>query len=82
VVRSIIELTQKGTWPQLDIGESYLSFLPLAHVFERVVITVLMVLHGSIGFSQGDTLKLVDDLHELRYIPYLYDYGLSLTNIH
>ena len=44
----------------------HISYLPLAHVFERVIFC-LMVSHGAkVGFYRGDTLKLLDDIAELR----------------
>lgn len=46
--------------------EAYLSYLPLAHVFERIVFVVMMVLGAQIGFYQGDVMKLMDDLAALK----------------
>ncbi|KAL3657503.1 hypothetical protein V7S43_017641 [Phytophthora oleae] len=42
------------------------SYLPLAHVFERVVLGVLQARGASAGFYQGDLLTLMDDLAELQ----------------
>lgn len=43
----------------------YISYLPLAHVFERFMY-LCMVAHGiSVGFYHGDVFKLKDDLAEL-----------------
>uniref|UniRef100_A0A8C7Y9H3 Long-chain-fatty-acid--CoA ligase n=1 Tax=Oryzias sinensis TaxID=183150 RepID=A0A8C7Y9H3_9TELE len=42
----------------------HISYLPLAHMFERVG---CMLLHGGqIGFFQGDIRRLSDDLHTLK----------------
>lgn len=46
--------------------EKYISYLPLAHMFERVCQTVLLSLGGSIGFYQGDIKKLIDDIKEVQ----------------
>ena len=47
-------------------SDIHLSYLPLPHVFERLVM-VSMFYHGArIGFFQGDVLKLKEDLAELR----------------
>lgn len=46
--------------------EVCLSFLPLPHMFERVSQLLTICAGGSIGFFQGDPLKLVDDLQALR----------------
>uniref|UniRef100_A0A7N6AWT1 Long-chain-fatty-acid--CoA ligase n=1 Tax=Anabas testudineus TaxID=64144 RepID=A0A7N6AWT1_ANATE len=43
-----------------------LSFLPLAHMFERVVEGVIMVHGARIGYFQGDIRLLSDDLSTLR----------------
>ena len=45
---------------------SYCSFLPLAHMFERVVQATLLSLGGRIGFYQGDIKKLADDIKECQ----------------
>jgi long-chain acyl-CoA synthetase len=46
--------------------EVLLSFLPLPHMFERVCQLLAVCGGGSIGFFQGDPLKLPDDLLALR----------------
>lgn len=52
---------------KLNVGEElYLSYLPLAHIFERVVQVLLVSIGAKIGFYQGDILKLMDDLAALR----------------
>mmetsp|Transcript_35796 Transcript_35796/g.80554 ORF Transcript_35796/g.80554 Transcript_35796/m.80554 type:complete len:680 (-) Transcript_35796:175-2214(-) len=47
-------------------GEVHLSYLPLPHVFERTIQQVVHVEGGAIGFYQGDTLKILEDLTALR----------------
>lgn len=49
-----------------DAEERYLSYLPLAHMFERCSVAVLTSLGGQIGFYQGDIKKLIDDMKELK----------------
>lgn len=44
----------------------YLSYLPLAHVLERVVYCLLIQCGAKIGYYNGDVLKLKDDLQALR----------------
>lgn len=46
--------------------EAYLSYLPLAHIFERVLHVELVALGARIGFYQGNVLKLMDDVAALR----------------
>ena len=58
--------------------DSYLSYLPLAHVFERILQATLTNVGARIGFFQGDTLKLMDDICELKptifaSVPRLYN---------
>ncbi|CAL8305441.1 unnamed protein product [Boreogadus saida] len=43
-----------------------ISFLPLAHMFERVVQMVLYGAGGRVGFFQGDIRLLPDDLKNLQ----------------
>ncbi|XP_062859103.1 long-chain-fatty-acid--CoA ligase 5 [Trichomycterus rosablanca] len=43
-----------------------ISFLPLAHMFERVVQTVLYGAGGQVGFFQGDIRLLPDDMKTLK----------------
>ncbi|RHY18386.1 hypothetical protein DYB36_011119, partial [Aphanomyces astaci] len=44
----------------------HLSYLPLAHIFEHVVVAVMITYSARIGFYQGNTLKLAEDLCALR----------------
>lgn len=46
--------------------DRYLSYLPLAHMFERVSQATVVMMGGKIGFYQGDIKKLVDDMKELK----------------
>ncbi|RKP08894.1 hypothetical protein THASP1DRAFT_14984 [Thamnocephalis sphaerospora] len=46
--------------------EVYISYLPLAHVMERTLQALFTSRGASIGFYQGDTLKLLDDVAELK----------------
>ncbi|KAL6046229.1 medium-chain fatty acid-CoA ligase faa2 [Balamuthia mandrillaris] len=50
----------------IHAGDTYLSYLPLAHIFERVVTSTLLYLGVGIGFFQGSVAKLMDDLAELK----------------
>eukprot|EP00939_MAST-03C_sp_MAST-3C-sp1_P002214 g2214.t1 len=44
----------------------HLCYLPLAHIFERLVQIAVRVRGGSVGYFRGDTAKIVDDLRALR----------------
>ncbi|CAM4497957.1 unnamed protein product [Leuciscus chuanchicus] len=58
----------KVTQGLLKLGpqDVLISFLPLAHMFERVVEGVLLVHGGRIGYFQGDIRLLMDDLKTLK----------------
>ena len=47
-------------------SDIHLSYLPLAHVLERIVCVTLTGKGASIGFYQGEVLKLKDDLAALK----------------
>lgn len=69
---------KKDRFVSLDHNEVYQSYLPLAHVFERTMELVIFFLGGAVGFYQGDTTKLMDDLANLRptvfaSVPRLYN---------
>lgn len=69
-------------------GDRHLSYLPLAHNFERGM-NVLMYMHGcQVGFSSGDIRKLPEDLQSLkphffptvpRLLNRIYDKVLAAT---
>ncbi|KAG8661910.1 long chain acyl-CoA synthetase 4 isoform X1 [Manihot esculenta] len=51
---------------QLITKDVYLSYLPLAHIFDRVI-EELFISHGaSIGFWRGDIKLLLEDIGELK----------------
>ncbi|KAF9182459.1 hypothetical protein BGZ51_004725 [Haplosporangium sp. Z 767] len=47
-------------------ADTHVSYLPLAHVFERLCQAVMISGSARIGFYQGDTLKLLDDIAVLH----------------
>ncbi len=50
----------------LSDSDVHLSYLPLAHMFERIVQAAMWSVGGSVGFYQGNTLKLMEDISVLR----------------
>ncbi|CAK9140507.1 unnamed protein product [Ilex paraguariensis] len=44
----------------------YMSYLPLAHIFDRVIEELFLSKGASIGFWQGDVKLLMDDIRELK----------------
>uniref|UniRef100_A0A663MQE2 Long-chain-fatty-acid--CoA ligase n=1 Tax=Athene cunicularia TaxID=194338 RepID=A0A663MQE2_ATHCN len=55
-----------------------MSYLPLAHMFERVVQTVVYSCGAKVGFFQGDIKLLTDDMKTLR--PTLFPVVPRLLN--
>ena len=47
-------------------NDVHLSYLPLAHIFERVVQAGMFAFGGAVGFYQGSVSKMLDDLHDLK----------------
>lgn len=50
----------------LSVSDVHVSYLPLAHMFERVVQSVVLIHGGRIGYFQGDIRLLMDDLKTLQ----------------
>lgn len=46
--------------------DSYLSFLPLAHIFDRIIEEYFIYRGASIGYWRGDPKLLMEDLQELK----------------
>ncbi|XVE58060.1 hypothetical protein DITRI_Ditri04bG0140000 [Diplodiscus trichospermus] len=51
---------------ELTAKDVYISYLPLAHIFDRVVEELFISLGASIGFWRGDVKLLVEDIGELK----------------
>lgn len=61
-----------------DSSDIYISYLPLAHIYERANQVMTAYFGIAVGFYQGDNLKLMDDLAALRptifcSVPRLYN---------
>jgi long-chain acyl-CoA synthetase len=62
----------------LSATDRHLSYLPLAHIFERLMISAVFVSGARAGFYQGDTTKLLEDIGALKptifpSVPRLYN---------
>jgi long-chain acyl-CoA synthetase len=71
-------LASSGHMKKFNENDVHLSYLPLAHIFERIVMATIIYYGGSIGFYQGDVLKLTDDAAALKptifaSVPRLYN---------
>jgi len=56
-VEPVFSLTEKDT---------YLSYLPLAHIFETIAETAILIAGGSIGFFQDNIKKLTADMCDVK----------------
>uniref|UniRef100_A0A665SZT3 Long-chain-fatty-acid--CoA ligase n=1 Tax=Echeneis naucrates TaxID=173247 RepID=A0A665SZT3_ECHNA len=61
---AVIQIGGESTSPTPK--DVVISFLPLAHMFERVVEAVILVHGARIGYFQGDIRLLMDDLKTLK----------------
>uniref|UniRef100_A0A5F8GR05 Long-chain-fatty-acid--CoA ligase n=1 Tax=Monodelphis domestica TaxID=13616 RepID=A0A5F8GR05_MONDO len=50
----------------LNASDSHISYLPLAHMFEQLMLCVMLCHGAKIGFFQGDIRLLMDDLKMLQ----------------
>ncbi|XP_009786376.1 long chain acyl-CoA synthetase 4-like [Nicotiana tabacum] len=50
----------------LNVNDVYLSYLPLAHIFDRVIEECFISHGASIGFWRGDVKLLTEDIGELK----------------
>ncbi|KAL1549599.1 Long chain acyl-CoA synthetase 7 peroxisomal, variant 2 [Salvia divinorum] len=75
LISSVAGMTLAVKFYSSDI---YISYLPLAHIYERAN-QIMSAYYGvAVGFYQGDNLKLMDDLAALRptifsSVPRLYN---------
>ncbi|GMH22646.1 hypothetical protein Nepgr_024489 [Nepenthes gracilis] len=51
---------------QLTENDVYISYLPLAHIFDRVIEEYFIFSGAQIGFWRGDVKLLVEDIGELK----------------
>lgn len=56
----------QDSYLRMDKDDVHISYLPLAHVFERLVSAIIYQVGGSVGFFQGDIKKLIGDAQVLR----------------
>eukprot|EP01099_Mayorella_cantabrigiensis_P002536 TRINITY_DN2103_c0_g1_i2.p1 TRINITY_DN2103_c0_g1~~TRINITY_DN2103_c0_g1_i2.p1 ORF type:complete len:666 (+),score=164.43 TRINITY_DN2103_c0_g1_i2:48-2000(+) len=50
----------------INSDDVYISYLPLAHMMERVILNAILLVGASAGFFRGDVVQLFDDLIELK----------------
>ena len=67
---AVANAAMSSVFADLSSTDVYLSFLPLPHIFERMVLTAMLSSGGAVGFFQGDPLKIVEDTVAL--MPSIY----------
>jgi long-chain acyl-CoA synthetase len=65
-VASVDYMGSRGHCVHITKDDVHLSYLPLAHVFERMVMTYCLGVGAAIGFYQGSATKLLDDIDQLK----------------
>ena len=60
---SSLETIIRDTSVPLDENSSHLSFLPLAHIFERIIITGFMISAAKIGFISTNVKNMMEDMN-------------------
>eukprot|EP00731_Ephydatia_muelleri_P024786 Em0016g1057a len=55
-----------GDWAALTFRDTHISYLPLAHMFERVVMGMVFMVGARAGFFRGDVKELMNDIQELK----------------
>lgn len=59
---AITNILKAGETCEINETDTYISYLPLAHVFDRLGVYSALSKGASVGFFGGDILKIVDDL--------------------
>ncbi|XP_021748861.1 long chain acyl-CoA synthetase 4-like [Chenopodium quinoa] len=65
-VVSGINFSLKSINEELSPDDVYLSYLPLAHIFDRVVEELFISIGASIGYWRGDVKLLAEDIKDLK----------------
>uniref|UniRef100_A0A166H571 AMP-dependent synthetase/ligase domain-containing protein n=1 Tax=Daucus carota subsp. sativus TaxID=79200 RepID=A0A166H571_DAUCS len=63
LIANVAGATYKIIWNTSDV---YISYLPLAHIYERYHQIMVPYYGTAVGFYQGDNTKLLDDMVQLR----------------
>ncbi|PVV01924.1 hypothetical protein BB560_003638 [Smittium megazygosporum] len=65
-VESLKVMMDNKECTMISYKDIYLSFLPLAHIYERAVVHILISRGCAIAFSRGDVNKIMDDVHDVK----------------
>ncbi len=63
---AITNIFKVGEGYEVCEDDTYLSYLPLAHVFDRLGVYTAVSVGAGVGFYGGDILKLADDMMILK----------------
>ena len=66
VIAATNSALKKGSGVDIRNTDVAISYLPLAHSYERMFETTVITVGGKIGFFQGDVKLLMDDIKELQ----------------
>ncbi|KAJ3414511.1 Long chain acyl-CoA synthetase 7 peroxisomal [Chytridiales sp. JEL 0842] len=50
----------------ISTNDCHISYLPLAHIYERMVLNFALIMGARVGFYRGDVASLMDDIKELQ----------------
>ena len=78
IARCVEFMGEHKTIHEFSKNDVHLSYLPLAHVFERVLQVLLLQAGSQVGYYRGDPLKILDDVQILKptifvSVPRLYN---------
>jgi len=66
VVHGVYKMGEEKVLFSMERDDIHLSYLPLAHVFERANMLYATSVGGPVGFYQGNPAKLLDDIATLQ----------------
>ncbi|KAJ3237601.1 Long-chain-fatty-acid--CoA ligase 5 [Chytriomyces hyalinus] len=66
--KNLVSMLQSSLDHGIDYNENdvYISYLPMAHVYEKVAFTALTGMGAAVGFYRGDVGLLIEDIATLR----------------
>jgi len=66
IVAAATGIEERASPEEKSVEQVLFSYLPLAHIYERCMQANIVMQCNCLGFSQGDPLKLVEDVGQLR----------------
>eukprot|EP00834_Sanchytrium_tribonematis_P005349 NODE_319_length_9908_cov_1.288001.p1 type:complete len:509 gc:universal NODE_319_length_9908_cov_1.288001:2605-4131(+) len=66
IADAIAVMGKQGSFYSFSKNDIHLSYLPLAHVFERVLQALLLSAGAQVAFYRGDPLKILDDVKIIK----------------